>query len=246
MLEVRDISWQAPGGEQVLDRVSLHVKAGGFTAVTGPNGSGKSTLLKIIAGLERPAGGKILLEGEDISGLDVTTRAKKGVCLAFQQPVRFKGFTVGRLLELAAGRPLSQEQACALLAQAGLCGREYLGRQADGSLSGGEMKRLEISTVLARKGRLLLFDEPEAGIDLWSFNNLIQVFEDMHRESGSSLILISHQERILNIADEIIVLAEGCVRARGRREEILPDLLRGTESCKFYSASPSAPTAQTN
>ena len=158
MLEVRDISWQAPGGEQVLDRVSLQVKAGGLIAVTGPNGSGKSTLLKIIAGLERPAGGKILLEGEDISGLDVTARAKKGVCLAFQQPVRFKGFTVGRLLELAAGRPLSQEQACALLSQVGLCGREYLGRQADGSLSGGEMKRLEISTVLARKGRLLLFD----------------------------------------------------------------------------------------
>ena len=232
MLEVRDISWQAPGGEQVLDRVSLHVKAGGFTAVTGPNGSGKSTLLKIIAGLERPAGGEILLEGEDISSLDVTARAKKGVCLAFQQPVRFKGFTVGRLLELAAGRPLSQEQACALLAQAGLCGREYPGRQADGSLSGGEMKRIEIATVLAGHHDLCIFDEPEAGIDLWSFSMLIKRFEKLHKEKKESLILISHQERIIRMADRILVLTDGRVSDIGAAEEIVPRLFgEETEAC---------------
>lgn len=231
MLEVRDISWQAPGGEQVLDRVSLQVKAGGFTAVTGPNGSGKSTLLKIIAGLERPVGGEILLEGEDISSLDVTARAKKGVCLAFQQPVRFKGFTVGRLLELAAGRPLFQEQACALLAQAGLCGREYLGRQADGSLSGGEMKRLEISTVLARKGRLLLFDEPEAGIDLWSFSGLVSVFKALKRQGGKSLLLVSHQERLLETADEILVLEKGRIIEQGPPAKVLPRLSLSCPGC---------------
>lgn len=224
MLELRNISWKAPGGEQVLDGIDIGVRAGRLTAVTGPNGSGKSTLLKIIAGLENPSGGEILLDGEDMAGLDMTQRAQKGLCLAFQQPVRFKGFTVGRLLELAAGTPLSQEQACALLAQVGLCSREYLGRQVDGGLSGGEMKRVEICTVLARKGRLLLFDEPEAGIDLWSFSGLVSVFQALKRQGDKALLLVSHQERILEAADEILVLEKGKITEKGPPEKILPKL----------------------
>lgn len=224
MLELRNISWKAPGGEQVLDGIDIGVRAGRLTAVTGPNGSGKSTLLKIIAGLEKPSGGQILLDGEDIAGLDMTQRAQKGLCLAFQQPVRFKGFTVERLLELAAGTPLSQEQACALLAQVGLCSREYLSRQVDGGLSGGEMKRVEICTVLARKGRLLLFDEPEVGIDLWSFSGLVSVFQALKRQGDKALLLVSHQERILETADEILVLEKGKITEKGPPEKILPKL----------------------
>lgn len=245
---------------EIIKNINLTFDDHSFIAITGPNGGGKSTLAKLIMGIERPTSGRILYNGTDITHMTISERANLGISFAFQQPVRFKGIKVKDLIALATGDAQKRlagktgpstpkvklPAACDYLSKVGLCARDYLNRDVDASLSGGELKRIEIATIIARNTPLSVFDEPEAGIDLWSFNNLIQVFEDMHRESGSSLILISHQERILNIADEIIVLAEGGVRARGRREEILPDLLRGTESCKFYSASPSTPTAQTN
>lgn len=225
MLELRDIKWSAPDGARVLDGVDLTVKSGGLTVITGPNGGGKTTLAKLVAGVEAPESGRILLDGDDITGLDVTQRARKGVCFAFQQPVRFKGIPVRRLLELAAGESLTEAQVCALLNQVGLCGQEYMGRQVDASLSGGEIKRVEIATVLARPGKLFLFDEPEAGIDLWSFSGLISAFQSLRDRRDKALLLISHQERILEIADEIIVLSGGKVAQRGPAPEILPQLM---------------------
>lgn len=231
MLELRGISWSTPEGVRILDNVSFTLEPGKLTVITGPNGGGKSTLMKLIAGLEMPETGQIFLDGEDITGLDVTDRAKKGVCLAFQQPVRFKGFTVERLLELAAGTTLTEEKACALLSQVGLCSREYLHRQADASLSGGEMKRVEIATVLARPGRLFLFDEPEAGIDLWSFTGLISVFQNLRARRDRGLLLISHQQRILETADEILVLSGGKIAEKGPAEQILPGLTGQNAAC---------------
>lgn len=185
-------------------------------------------------GIEQPTSGKILFNGTDITHMNVTERARLGISFAFQQPVRFKGIKVKDLITLAAGNNLKLSGACDYLSQVGLCARDYINRDVDGSLSGGELKRIEIATIIARNTPLAVFDEPEAGIDLWSFNNLIRVFEEMHRSSQNSLIIISHQERILNIADEIIVIAGGTVQARGQREDILPELLKGTESCRFY------------
>lgn len=231
MLELKHINWTAPGGSQVLKDVSLAVPDGALTVITGPNGGGKTTLAKIIAGLETPDSGQILLDGEDITGLDVTQRAQKGVSFAFQQPVRFKGFTVRRLLELAAGKPLTEAQVCDILGRVGLCGAEYVGREVDATLSGGEMKRIEIATVLARHTRLSLFDEPEAGIDLWSFQNLITVFEGMRGRLDGALLIISHQERILGIADEIAVIAGGEVRQSGPAERVLPGILSQGPGC---------------
>ena len=231
MLELQHISWTAPGGSQVLRDVSLVVPDGKLTVITGPNGGGKTTLAKIIAGLEKPDSGKILLDGKDITELDVTERARAGVSFAFQQPVRFKGFTVRRLLELSAGQKLSVDKLCEMLSRVGLCGREYLDREVDATLSGGEIKRIEIATVLARHTKLSLFDEPEAGIDLWSFSNLIDVFQSMRGKLQGTLIIISHQERILQIADELAVISGGTLKEKGPAQEILPGLMAGNIQC---------------
>ncbi len=227
MLELKGISFSAEsenGTKEILKNINLKID-NGFSVITGPNGGGKSTLAKVIAGIITPTEGQILLDGEDITGLSITERAKKGISFAFQQPVRFKGITVHDLISLAAGKDISVGDACAYLSQVGLCARDYINREVNASLSGGELKRIEIATVLARSTKVSLFDEPEAGIDLWSFNNLIKVFESMNDTLGGSIIIISHQERILNIADRIIVVSAGSIKETGSREEILPSLL---------------------
>ena len=229
MLELSHISFAASDGDankEILNDVSLRVNER-FVAITGPNGSGKSTLAKIIAGILTPTEGKIFLDGEDITGLSVNERARRGISYAFQQPVRFKGITVKDLISLAAGRKITVSEACTYLSEVGLCARDYIDREVNASLSGGELKRIEIATVLARGTALSVFDEPEAGIDLWSFQNLISVFEKMHARTNGSILIISHQERILNIADKIVVIANGKVEREGSREEILPNLLAG-------------------
>ena len=188
------------------------------------------TLAKVIAGIEKPTSGQILYNGEDITGLSITERAKLGISYAFQQPVRFKGITVIDLIRLAAGRNLKFSEACEYLSQVGLCAKDYIMREVNASLSGGELKRIEIATIIARGTKVSLFDEPEAGIDLWSFQNLIRVFENLHNTLHGSILIISHQERILNIADKIIVIADGTVTQEGSRDEILPELLSASNA----------------
>ena len=228
MLELKNISFSAETEngtkKDILKDISLTVDDG-FVAITGPNGGGKSTLAKVIAGIIKPTSGQILLDGEDITDLSITERARKGVSFAFQQPVRFKGITVKDLITLASGRKIGVSEACQYLSEVGLCARDYINREVNASLSGGELKRIEIATVLARGTKLSLFDEPEAGIDLWSFNNLINVFENMRKKMGGSILIISHQERILNIADKIVVIAGGELSKIGTKDEILPELL---------------------
>ena len=234
MLDIQHLSFAVTNeaaGKEILHDITLTVDSGRFVVITGPNGGGKSTLAKMIAGIEKPTAGKILLDGTDMTDLSITDRAKLGVSYAFQQPVRFKGITVRMLLELAAGGRLKENEACAFLAKVGLCAREYIDREVNASLSGGEIKRIEIATVMARGTRLSIFDEPEAGIDLWSFNNLIEVFRSMRNTIDGSILIISHQERILDIADEIIVLADGKIRARGSKDEVLPELLK--DDCQY-------------
>ena len=236
VLELKNISFGVGGktGEkEILKDISLTVPDNKFVAITGPNGGGKSTLAKLVAGIENPTAGQIILDGEDITKVSVTERAKRGISYAFQQPVRFKGITVKDLIGLAAGENISTAKACNYLSEVGLCAKDYVNREVNASLSGGELKRIEIATVLARRAKLTLFDEPEAGIDLWSFKNLIQVFEKLHEEIHGSILIISHQERILNIADEIIVIADGRVAKSGSRQEILPELLNVEDGCKF-------------
>ena len=195
MLTLENIQWELPGGEQIVRGIDLTVAAGKLTVITGPNGGGKTSLAKLIAGLERPTGGRILLDGEDITELTITERARKGIAYAFQQPVRFKGLTVRDLITLAAGGELEEETVCQVLGQVGLCTRDYIDREVNASLSGGEIKRIEIATVLARKDRrLAVFDEPEAGIDLWSFNGLVDAFSQLKAKQTESLLIISHQE----------------------------------------------------
>ncbi len=232
MLELRDVSYHVDDdkGKDILNHINLKIEDR-FTAITGPNGGGKSTLAKMIAGIIRPTEGQILLDGEDITGLSITDRAKKGISFAFQQPVRFKGITVLDLIRLASGEKVSVDGACKYLSEVGLCARDYINREVNSSLSGGELKRIEIATVMARGTKLSIFDEPEAGIDLWSFQNLIQVFEQMHEQTRGSIVIISHQERILNIADRIVVIADGSITAEGSKEEILPQLLNGDAYC---------------
>ena len=232
MLELRDVSYHVDDdkGKDILNHINLNIEDR-FTAITGPNGGGKSTLAKMIAGIIRPTEGQILLDGEDITGLSITDRAKKGISFAFQQPVRFKGITVLDLIRLASGEKVSVDGACKYLSEVGLCARDYINREVNSSLSGGELKRIEIATVMARGTKLSIFDEPEAGIDLWSFQNLIQVFEQMHEQTQGSIVIISHQERILNIADRIVVIADGSITAEGSKEEILPQLLNGDAYC---------------
>ncbi len=238
MLELQNLSFQvsdeADGQKEIIKNLNLTFEDHSFIAITGPNGGGKSTLAKLIMGIEQPTWGKIIFDGTDITHMNITERAKLGISFAFQQPVRFKGIKVRDLITLAVGGSKNNPNICDYLSKVGLCARDYINRDIDASLSGGELKRIEIATVIARDTPLAVFDEPEAGIDLWSFNNLIQVFEELHASRSNSLIIISHQERILNIADEIVVLADGSLQARGRREDILPELLKGTESCRFY------------
>ena len=233
MLELKDISFQVndeTADKEILKNINLKIEDR-FVAITGPNGGGKSTLAKLIAGIVTPTSGQILLDGEDITGLSITERARKEISFAFQQPVRFKGLTVKDLITLASGKDISISQACSYLSEVGLCAKDYIGREVNDSLSGGELKRIEIAMIIARGTKLSIFDEPEAGIDLWSFNNLIQVFENMYQKINGSILIISHQERILNIADRIIVIADGEVSAAGSREEVLPKLLGSSEAC---------------
>lgn len=233
MLELKDISFQVndeTADKEILKNINLKIEDR-FVAITGPNGGGKSTLAKLIAGIVTPTSGQILLDGEDITGLSITERARKGISFAFQQPVRFKGLTVKDLITLASGKDISISQACSYLSEVGLCAKDYIDREVNDSLSGGELKRIEIAMIIARGTKLSIFDEPEAGIDLWSFNNLIQVFENMCQKINGSILIISHQERILNIADRIIVIADGEVSTAGSREEVLPKLLGSSEAC---------------
>ena len=238
MLELQNLSFQVSDSsdsrKEIIKNINLTFEDHTFIAITGPNGGGKSTLAKLIMGIEQPTSGRILFNGTDITNLSISDRAKAGISFAFQQPVRFKGIKVKDLITLAAGSQVKLPNVCDYLSKVGLCARDYVNRDIDSSLSGGELKRIEIASIMARNTPLSVFDEPEAGIDLWSFNNLIKVFEEMHESSDNSLIIISHQERILNIADEIVVLADGQVQARGKRENILPELLKGTEGCRFY------------
>ncbi len=233
MLELNDISF-ARDNKQILNHINLKIDNSKLVAITGPNGSGKSTLAKIIMGILSPDSGTILLDGQDITHKNITERAKLGIGFAFQQPVRFKGLTVKDLIEISAGNSLKLSEACDYLSDVGLCAKDYLNREISGSLSGGELKRIEIAMLAAKKSKLTVFDEPEAGIDLWSFNSLISVFEKMHSEiQNSSIVIISHQEKILNISDEIVLLADGEITAVGQKEDVLPLLLKQTaRPCK--------------
>ena len=234
MLELKNISFQAEdeGKEiEILRDINLTIE-NQFVAVTGPNGSGKSTLAKIVAGILTPTEGQILLDGVDITDKSITERARLGIGFAFQQPVRFKGITVKDMLSIAAGRDTDISQICNMLSEVGLCARDYVNREINASLSGGELKRIEIAMIMARKSRVSIFDEPEAGIDLWSFQNLIRVFEKMHREIQGTILIISHQERILNIADQIVLLSDGRIEKVGSREDIMPALLGVGQPCK--------------
>ena len=232
MLELNNISFNIDDGDgktEIIRDISLTIPDNKFVVITGPNGGGKSTLARLIAGIPPLTSGQIIFDGTDITNKSITDRARMGIGFAFQQPVRFKGLTVLDLLRIASGSKISVSEACDYLSEVGLCAKEYIDREVNSSLSGGELKRIEIATILARDVKLAVFDEPEAGIDLWSFNNLIRIFEKMRQSDKSRTILvISHQERILNIADEIIVLADGKILKQGSKDEILPDII-GTQ-----------------
>lgn len=239
MLELKNICFSVEEDNEekdILNDVSLVIDDSKFIAITGPNGGGKSTLAKIITGIKVPTSGQILLDGKDITNLNITERARLGISFAFQQPVKFKGITVNDLITLAAGGKLSKKEACSYLHEVGLCAKEYIDREVNNSLSGGELKRIEIATILARKTKLSLFDEPEAGIDIWSFNNMINVFEKMRKDiQNGSILIISHQERILNIADEIVLIEGGRIKAHGKKDEVLPKLLTAADNnCRFF------------
>ena len=221
MLKLEHIKWDTEDGQSIIKDINLDIDDGKLVVVTGPNGGGKTSLAKLIAGIKDVTDGKIFLDNEDI-----TTRAKKGIAYAFQQPVKFKGLTVRDILKLSAGRDLDEGEACALLSKVGLCAEEYIDRELNDSLSGGESKRIEIAGVLARDAKLYIFDEPEAGIDLWSFAKLVETFEILRKHTKGTLLIISHQERILSIADEIVVISDGKVRAKGNKEDILPTLFK--------------------
>ena len=242
MLTLKNLSLtaaDAQGRADIVKNVSLDVEDGKFLVITGPNGGGKTTLAKLIMGLAAPTGGQILLDGEDITGLSITDRARRGISYSFQQPPRFKGMKVSDLLTIAAGKPLSHDEgvknatdshdeACSYLTQVGLCARDYLSRDVDTSLSGGEVKRIEIATLLAKNSRIMIFDEPEAGIDLWSFARLTETFRELHEKGGRTILIISHQERIIRLADEIVLIANGEIAGRGTADELYPKLLSQT------------------
>lgn len=236
MIELINVCYSAEneqGTKQIIKNVSLKLD-GKLIAFTGPNGGGKSTLAKIIMGIVKPTSGKILLNGEDITNLSITERAKKGVAFAFQQPVRFKGLTVSDLVNLASGKKLNVTEVCSYLSEVGLCAREYVNREINSSLSGGELKRIEIASTMARNAQFTVFDEPEAGIDLWSFSSLIKVFERLSEKTNGTLLIISHQERILNIAERIVIIENGTIKADGKREDVLPTILAGA-TCSALS-----------
>lgn len=234
MLELKDVTVVVDDGKEILKDVNLKIDDQKFIVITGPNGGGKSTLAKVIAGIVKPSAGRIFFDGKDITALSITERARMGITFAFQQPVRFKGITVRDLISIASGDPdMDEHKLCSYLYNVGLCAKDYIDREVNASLSGGEIKRIEIATAIARRARLSVFDEPEAGIDIWSFNNLTGVFETMRRENDGSIVLISHQERIFEIADEIVVLRNGHIVMNGRREEILPQLLSQDGKCEF-------------
>ena len=230
MLELKDICFSRDN-KSILKNVNLKIDNNKMVIITGPNGSGKSTLAKIIMGIENPDSGKIIFNGKDITNMSITQRAKAGIGFAFQQPVRFKGLTVKDLIEISAGNNIKVCDACDILADVGLCAQEYLNREVNSGLSGGELKRIEIAMLAAKKSALTIFDEPEAGIDLWSFNNLISVFEKMHEDIKGSIVIISHQEKILNIADEIVLIANGKVEKHGEKDEILPQIFGKVRPC---------------
>ena len=232
LLELQDICFTRDN-RKILDKVSLEIDIQNFIAITGPIGSGKSTLVKIIMGIEEPDSGKIIFDGQDITNMSIDERARIGMSFAFQQPVKFKGITVYDLLKIAAKKDITKMEACEVLSQVGLCAKEYVDREVNGSLSGGELKRIEIANVVLREAKLTIFDEPEAGIDLWSFNNLIQVFENMSKLVKGTTIIISHQERILNIADEVILMKNGKINKIGTSEEILKEEIANKACCKM-------------
>ena len=234
MLELKDVRFSVEDDngskKNIINGISLTIDESKFVAITGPNGSGKSTLAKLIVGIIKPTSGKIIYNGKNITDMSISDRAKLGISFAFQQPVRFKGIKVIDLLRMAAAKQLTISEACEYLSEVGLCARDYINREVDGSLSGGELKRIEIATIIARKTELSVFDEPEAGIDLWSFNSLIKVFEKMQKNNKNSILIISHQERILDIADEIILLADGQIKAHGSKDDIMPLVLGSNQS----------------
>lgn len=237
MLELKNLTFSVdnPTGQaEILRDVSLTIPDGRFVVITGPNGGGKSTLAKIIMGIEKPTSGQILFDGQDITEMDVTQRARLGISFSFQQPPRFKGMKVSDLLSCAAGKQLSMDDGCKYLTQVGLCSREYIERDVDASLSGGELKRIEIATILAKKGKLMIFDEPEAGIDLWSFSRLTGTFEAIHKGSEASMIIISHQERIIRLADEIVMVSGGRIVEQGPVSEIFPKIMANTTGICSY------------
>ena len=232
MLELRNVSFEVDV-KKILNNISLTMEDNRFTVITGPNGGGKSTLAKLIMGIEKPTEGEILFDGEDITAMSIDERAKRKIGYAFQQPPRFKGMSVRKLLSLAHGKDLDEEICCSYLTDVGLCSKDYLNRDVDASLSGGEVKRIEIASILARDLKLSIFDEPEAGIDLWSFAKLVETFQKLQRESRQSIILISHQERIMQLADEIIIIENGAIKTKGKRDDILPSLMSEFDSCEF-------------
>lgn len=232
MLELKDICFTRDN-KKILDNINLTIDTDKFVVITGPNGSGKSTLAKIIMGIEKPNSGKVILEGQDITNLPINERANLGIGFAFQQPVKFKGITVFDLLKLSSGKEINKKEACDILSKVGLCAKEYVDREVNSSLSGGELKRIEIASVAVRGSKFTIFDEPEAGIDLWSFQSLTKIFEDMRKIVKGTTLIISHQERIIDIADEIILMKEGKIEKIGKKEELLGQVLDKPLCCKL-------------
>ena len=230
MLELKNICFTRDN-KKILDHVNLTIDENKLIAITGPNGSGKSTICKIIMGIEKTDEGQVILNGEDITNLSIDERARKQISFAFQQPVKFKGITVYDIIRLSSGKRINKKEACEILSSVGLCAKEYIDREVNGSLSGGELKRIEIATIAVRESQLTIFDEPEAGIDLWSFNNLIQIFEDLQKSKKASIVIVTHQERILNIADSVILMKNGKIEKIAQKEEILDSINGGC--CKL-------------
>ena len=232
MIELKNICFTR-GNKKILDNINLKIDENKLIAITGPNGSGKSTICKIIMGIEMPDSGQVIFNGEDITNLSIDERARRKISFAFQQPVKFKGITVYDIIRLSAGKEINKKQACEILSNVGLCAKEYIDREINNSLSGGELKRIEIATIAVRDSKLTIFDEPEAGIDLWSFNNLIQIFEELQKTQKSSILIVTHQERILNIADNVILVKNGKIEKIAQKEEILDSITKQGNCCKL-------------
>ena len=232
MIELKNICFTR-GNKKILDNINLKIDENKLIAITGPNGSGKSTICKIIMGIEMPDSGQVIFNGEDITNLSIDERARRKISFAFRQPVKFKGITVYDIIRLSAGKDINKKQACEILSNVGLCAKEYIDREINNSLSGGELKRIEIATIAVRDSKLTIFDEPEAGIDLWSFNNLIQIFEELQKTQKSSILIVTHQERILNIADNVILVKNGKIEKIAQKEEILDSISKQGNCCKL-------------